>query len=150
MTFDQLVYSDFVSIRTFKIFTDSEFWQNSRSFADNIMSPTFEVSWGRKDKVRNVLLLTFLGAGHLQPMIIRLSTWFSEAVWAQYGLNMASIWIQYCINVILQLHLSSWGRWGHEVIDLNLLKFAKICWAWAKLTWLRKKIITILLGKLRN
>ena len=70
MTFDQLVYSDFVSIRTFKIFTDSEFWQNSRSFADNIMSPAFEVSWGRKVKVRIDLLLAFLGAGHLQSMIL--------------------------------------------------------------------------------
>ena len=73
MTLDKLANSNIASGLSFINLTDSEFWQNCRSFADNIISPAFEVSWGRKVKVRIVLLLAFLGAGHLQPTILQ---WF--------------------------------------------------------------------------
>ena len=49
MTFGILVYSGFVSGLTNRNWTDSEFWQNSRSF----VSLAFEVSLGRKIRARN-------------------------------------------------------------------------------------------------
>ena len=49
MTFDILVYCDFVSGLPIRNFTDSEFWQNSGSFADIAISLT-SMAWGQRPK----------------------------------------------------------------------------------------------------
>ena len=51
MTFDKSVYADFVSGLSLRHWTDSEFWQNLRSFADNIISLNLK---GRRPEVEIV------------------------------------------------------------------------------------------------
>ena len=51
MTFDKLAYTDFFSGLSLRVWTDSEFWQNLGSFADNIISLNLK---GRRPEVKIV------------------------------------------------------------------------------------------------
>ena len=63
MTFDKLVYADFVSGLSLRHWTDSEFWQSLGSFADNIISLTSKAG-GQRSKL---LPLVKFGAKSVHP-----------------------------------------------------------------------------------
>ena len=121
MTFDKLVYADFVIGLSFRLWTDSEFWQNFCSFADIAISLT-SMAWGQRPKktsLTNFSCLPRSGAHTINDF-----TWFDLTLTSNIIVLMASslnaTWYPNEYEAI-------WDIWPHISLKISKIELVFCC-----------------------